>query len=91
MSLEELKFWFQVAIGAASIVGSVFGWLLKTLWEAHKDLVAADKALTEDVSKIKVLVAGEYVKRDEFRESSNAIFRKLDQIILMMNGKVDRP
>lgn len=91
MSISELEFWFKVASSIIGVGGTVFGWVLKTLWQAHKDLVSADKALTEDVGELKVLVAGQYVKRDEFRELSNAIFKKLDHIADKLDGKADKP
>lgn len=71
--------------------GSLIGFLLNAVWQAVKDLQLADKELTEKVSKIEVLVAGAYVKKDDFNELSKAIFAKLDRIEDKLDGKVDKP
>jgi hypothetical protein len=44
-------------------VCTLLGWLLHSMWEAVKDLQAADKQLTNKVAAIEVLVAGKYVTR----------------------------
>jgi len=54
--------------------------VVKWLWAAHKDLQATDKELAEKVSKIEVLVAGQYITREEFERAVQRIFDKLDHI-----------
>lgn len=63
--------------GAATLIISA---VIKWLWVAHKELQAADKDLAEKVSKIEVLVAGQYITRDEFERAVQRIFDKLDHI-----------
>ena len=63
--------------GAATLIISA---VVKWLWAAHKELQAADKDLAEKVSKIEVLVAGQYITRDEFERAIKRIFDKLDNI-----------
>ena len=63
--------------GAATLIISA---VCKWLWAAHKDLQAADKELAEKVSKMEVLVAGQYITRDEFERAVQRIFDKLDHI-----------
>jgi hypothetical protein len=67
----------NIAIG---VMCSIFGWLLKTVWESVKDLQCADKSLAEKVTQIELLVAGSYIKRDEIQVLHDALFRKLDKI-----------
>ena len=67
----------NIAIG---VMCSIFGWLLKTVWESVKDLQYADKSLAEKVTQIELLVAGSYIKRDEIQVLHDALFRKLDKI-----------
>jgi len=50
------------------------------VWQAVKDLQKADKSLAEKVGAIEVLVAGNYVKKEELAESIKALFAKLDKI-----------
>lgn len=79
---------FNIVVGIAGALG---GWALKTIWDAVKDLQTADKELSKNVSAIQVLVAGEYIKRDDFNTMADAIFRKLDKIEDKLDGKADKP
>lgn len=70
--------------------GALIGFLLNAVWQAVKDLQAADKVLAEKVGSIEVLVAGAYVKKDEFTQSINALFAKLDKIEDKLDKKADK-
>lgn len=70
--------------------GGLVGFLLHAIWQAVKDLQTADKELTEKVSAIEVLVAGAYVKKDEFANMVTALFAKLDRIEDKVDRKVDK-
>lgn len=70
--------------------GGLIGFLLKAVWQAVKDLQTADKELTKKVSEIEVLVAGAYVKKDEFSASVTALFAKLDRIEDKIDKKADK-
>lgn len=78
---------FNIAGGLAGFLG---GWWMKVLHESVRDLQEADKRLAEKVSGIEVLVAGNYVKRDDFDKSVQAIFHKLDRIEDKLDGKADK-
>lgn len=70
--------------------GGLIGFMLHMLWQSVKDLQSADKALTAEVSQIKVLVAGNYVERIEFNEMVKALFAKLDKISDKIDKKADK-
>ena len=70
--------------------GALIGFLLNAVWQAVKDLQAADKVLADKVGNIEVLVAGAYVKKDEFTQSINALFAKLDKIEDKLDKKADK-
>lgn len=70
--------------------GGLIGFFLKIVWDAVKDLQAADRTLAEKVSNIEVLVAGNYVKKEEFDRIVTRIFEKLDLIVEQVSGKADR-
>lgn len=64
---------------------------MKVMHEALKDLQLEDKQLAEKVSKIEVLVAGDYVKKEELSKMTDALFAKLDRIEDKLDGKVGKP
>lgn len=70
--------------------GALVGFLLKVMWEAVKDLQSADLKLTSKVNSIEVLVAGNYVSRDEFDKVISRLFLKLDVIDDKLTRKADR-
>lgn len=70
--------------------GALIGFLLNAVWQAVKDLQAADKSLVEKVSQIEVLVAGAYVRKDEFQDNIKALFAKLDKIEDKIDRKADK-
>ena len=72
------------------IVGAGLGWWMKTMWESLRELQRADAQLVEKVSAIEVLVAGQYVRRDEVEKLFSAVFRKLDRIEDKLSGKADK-
>lgn len=79
---------FNIVIGIAGTLG---GWWMKAMWEAVKDLKTADQELANQVSDLKVLVAGNYVRREMFDRLSDAIFVKLDRIENKLDHKADKP
>lgn len=85
--MPDYQVLFNIVIGILGVIG---GWLLNTMWSSLKDLQAADTKLAEKVSAIEVLVAGQYVTREEFTTTMNALFLKLDRIQDTLNKKVDR-
>lgn len=70
--------------------GALIGFLLTAVWQAVKDLQQADNELTNKVAEIKVLVAGDYVKKDEFLKTVTALFTKLDRIEDKLDKKADK-
>lgn len=78
---------FNIAVGVSGALG---GWWMKAMWEAVKDLKTADDKLSAQVSDIKVMVAGDYVRHEMFDRLSDAIFAKLDRIENKLDSKVDK-
>ena len=69
---------------------AVLGFLLNAVWQAVKDLQRADNELTKRESEIEVLVAGNYVTRQEFDRVVQRLFAKLDSIDRKLDSKVDK-
>lgn len=64
--------------------------LLNSIWNSIKDLQKEDKQLATDLAEIKILVAGEYMSKDDFDRSVKALFNKLDRIEEKLDKKVDK-
>ena len=77
----------NIAFGA---LGALLGGMLKAVWDAVKDLQASDKTILKDVSELQVLVAGQYVKREEFDKMIAALFSKLDKIDAKLDTKMTK-
>ena len=60
--------------------GTVIGIFIKSMLDSINDLQASDKEIVVRVGAIEVLVAGTYVKRDEFMEFCRVVTAKLDDI-----------
>ena len=75
---------------AIALVGFLGGWILKVIWEGVKDLQAVDKLLTEKVNTIEILIAGNYMSKQDFDKIAAAIFAKLDKIDDKLDRKVDK-
>ena len=74
----------------ATVAGFLGGWWLKVMWDAVKDLQAADKILVEKVNTIEILIAGNYMSKSDFDKIAAAIFQKLDKIEDKLERKVDK-
>lgn len=61
-------------------IGALGLWALSVAYNSVRDLQRADKELADKVSSIEVLVAGTYVTREEFLNTLNEVFAKLDRI-----------
>ena len=91
MHEQELYNWiFGTMAAIFGLLGSILGFLMRTLWQSVTDLQKADTQLTEKISSIETLVAGQYIKRDEHHVMISALFAKLDRIYDKLDGKADK-
>ena len=84
MEFQDL---FNAAIGALLLL---IGWFLRIMWDSLQGLQKQDRELAEKVGKIEVLVAGEYVKKEDFDRVIERLFDKLDHIELKIDSKADK-
>ena len=84
MDFQDL---YNTAMGFVLALG---GWVMRVIWDNLKDLRTQDNALAEKVSRIEVLVAGEYVKKDELERAVQRLFDKLEHIEMKIDRKVDK-
>lgn len=83
----EFQIGYNIAIGIAGFLG---GWVLNNLRDSLKQLAAADSILSDKVQHIEILVAGQYVKRDDLDKVTSALFVKLDRIESKLDTKADK-
>ena len=69
---------------------ALFGWFLRVAWDSLNQLQQKDSDLADKVSRIEVLVAGEYVKKDDFDRVIERLFDKLDHIEMKIDQKADK-
>lgn len=84
MEFQDL---FNAAMGGLLLLG---GWFMRIMWDSLQNLQEQDRSLAEKVGKIEVLVAGEYVKKDDFDRIIERLFDKLDHIELKIDSKADK-
>ena len=84
--MNEQQF-FNVAF---AIIGALGGWCMRVMWQSLKELQQQDSKLADKVGNVEVLVAGQYVKRDDINRDIATIFAKLDRIEDKMNKKADK-
>lgn len=78
---------FNVAV---AVIGALGGWWMRVMWQSLQDLRTQDAKLAEKVGSMEVLVAGQYVKRDDMDRSLSALFTKLDRIEDKIDKKADK-
>ena len=91
---DEMQIFINSALGVIAFLGGI---VMKVIWDAVGALRASlaemrheDSVLASKVQAIEVLVAGQYLKRDEFERLSKVLFEKLDAIMGKLDGKVNR-
>jgi outer membrane murein-binding lipoprotein Lpp len=81
---------------------SLLGFFLNQIWAAVKELQAKDAQLAKDLKEsndkviekmmtLEILVAGNYVRREDLDSKVTALFSKLDRIEDKLDNKVDKP
>jgi hypothetical protein len=75
---------------SVAIIGVLGGWFMRVMWQSLQELRSQDSKLAEKVGNIEVLVAGQYVKRDDMDKSMTALFMKLDRIEDKIDKKADK-
>ena len=76
----------NIALGLLAFMG---GWIMSNLQDSLKSLRTSDENLASKVQAIEVLVAGQYVKRDDFDRKIDALFAKLDAIDTKLDMKAN--
>jgi len=78
---------FNIAVG---FIMTILGWFLRVAWDSLAKLQQQDRELADKVARIEVLVAGEYVKKEDFERVIERLFDKLDHIEIKIDNKADK-
>ena len=73
-----------------AIIGSLFAWVLKTFSSRMGKLESGLEKVRAENHEVALLVAGQYVTRQDMDKTLGTIFRKLDQINEKLDSKQDR-
>jgi len=71
--------------------GAAVAFILRVIWEGLRELQKADLELATRVNEVQLVVAGQYVKREDMERIQTALFAKLDRIENKLDLKMDRP
>ena len=77
----------NAGLGLIAFLG---GWVVRNLQESMATLRESDERLATKVQSIEVLVAGQYIKREDFDRTVDALFAKLDKIENKLDLKANR-
>ena len=80
MAIEMDQSMVTVAI---TLAAGAYGFIMKSMWDSLKNL-------DSQVGKLEVSVAGEYLKREEWKSDMQRLFDKLDAIEEKLDGKADK-
>lgn len=69
--------YFNLLLGLVAFLG---GWWMKIIWGAIKKLEDTDLQMLAKISSIEVIIAGQYVKKQEVDDMLNKINQKLSKI-----------
>lgn len=85
--MDSTQMTINIVVGVAGAL-SVF--VLTAIWSRLGKLEKADTNLALEISKIHVLVAGEYIKRTEIAPQLDKIYDTLENIRIELGRKVER-
>lgn len=69
--------YFNLLLGLVAFLG---GWWMKAIWSAIKKLEDTDSQMLTKIGSIEVIIAGQYVKKQEVDDMLNKISQKLSKI-----------
>ena len=75
--------WQTVINGSLTLVGAVFGWFVKIIWDSVKELQRDMKETTQTLHE-------NYVRRDDYRIDMAEIKGMFNRIMDKLDSKVDK-
>lgn len=91
MEVVDLQIVFNVLI---TLLGSVAGWFLRTLWSATEtlrtDLNTLNEKIRDGMTELERQIPNVYVRRDDFKEAVGRLEAFLERIEAKLDRKVDK-
>jgi len=81
---QELFNWLVAGISG------LLGFFLRVMWSAVIDLQKADEEIVKKVNQMEVIVAGNYLTREDFNKFMERLYNKLETIEVKIDHKVDK-
>lgn len=78
---------FNVVVGG---FGFLAGILITNIWKEIKQVQRNERETVNRIASIEVLVAGNYVSKEEFTHVMDKLFKKMDEINEKLNTKADK-
>ena len=75
--------WQHIIDGAMALVGAVFGWLIKIIWDAIKELQRDMKETSQSLHE-------HYVRKEDYRIDIAEIRGMFNRIMDKLDNKVDK-
>jgi hypothetical protein len=80
MDANTLLLLFNIVVG---VCGALGGWWLKTVWDNQVELA-------RDLVQLRAHITETYARRDDFKNTVDALFAKLDRIEEKLDRKADK-
>lgn len=87
MLAPDYQVLFNIALTLIGVLGGV---VLNNIRESIKSIKDDHKVTNETVHRMEVLVAGEYVKKDDLEKLTNALMTQLTRIENKVDAKADK-
>ena len=75
--MDMIQMGFNVAI---TLVGFLGGWVLRSITQRIDELQQSEHSLRNKLQAVELLVAGQYVRKEDLEKFGDAIFKKLDKL-----------
>lgn len=83
LNCGALMEWQNLIDGAMALLGAIFGWLFKIIWDAIKEL-------QKDMKETNQTIHEQYVRKDDYRIDMAEIKGMFNRIMDKLDNKVDK-
>ena len=82
---------YQILLNSAfGALMLVMGWIMKIVFDAITELRTQDNHISNQISDLAVELPKNYVHKNDFKDLTESLFRKLDRIEDKIDSKADK-